>query len=172
MSTKICKAIHEHIFLNKDKILSSYESSRNKQDIYDVLYHYPMRGSKINNGYITEDNDYIRVAKLDTGEEWKIPKIMLYSLRTLDISDITESESNKDSFNNIDNLLIILNSLSKNLLSRHTDYNYMSVTLWNILGMIFEADLDTKWYRDEIYNQLGIIAGYITYSSPIEYNNY
>lgn len=161
MTTKLRTLTHQHLFLNKDR-LSQLFSLVKPYDAGD----YRVVSLSLSGFYLTHDNKTLYITNLATGEEWRIPNIMLIALNELDIDSITRYEERTN--DKVDNLIIIIKSIASN----YTSIKFIDETMWDLLSIIASSDLSTKWLRDEIYSQFGIFTDYIIYSSPTEYYNY
>ena len=150
----ISKKVDDHLYLNKSAILSEYMDRPKPGSILTL-------NDRCILVYI-DHSDNLCVFILSTGEEFKIPNIMIVSLKNLRLEESINAYKGESGS---DNLIIILSYLS-NLSGKNID------TVINLLFLIKENDLLTKDIRDMIHKRLGIIPNYISYSSPTDYQFY
>jgi hypothetical protein len=151
----ISELVHQHLVLTKEAILDRYKNILPFNDYdksVDVIYR------------VNSNSDTV-IDRLETGERFVIPGIMMTSLERLYTQEYLSGLKipDKDS-----SLLLILSELSHH----QGNIAYLDINGFELLGIIRECDLSTLNFRRMIYKILGIIPGYIEYSSPTDINFY
>lgn len=144
-------AVHHHLVLNGDKIVKMYRGS-NPVGIETITRNLSVEW--------TIDSD-LSIVILNTGEEFIIPKIMIFCLKNMRLDGSIDTK-NLDRY---DSLLIILHKVA-NMKNENEE------TIINLLRLIKDNNLESKDFKFEIYDSLGVIASHILYYSIDDFNFY
>lgn len=151
----------EHLSLNKYKILDTIDHDKLESPTEMKFY----RDERTHMIYI--NNDYLHIFYPETGEELSIPQSLISTLTSLKVNDYYSNYTNELE-DEIGNFLVVLHTLANNLF----DKNFIINLLRYIFHRTTSDDLNAKWIRDEMYDRLGVIVGYVIYSSPTDYKFY
>lgn len=158
----IREIFHNHLLLHKDDILT--EIKCRKENDKSIPFRLVLEDS-----LIELRNGFLFITKLETAEEYRIPYSIIASLNGMIIDDYILSQSNND-ISNYSRLLVILHNIANKYNTRSNEY--WKTIGFKLLELIRDNDIQSIELRNEIYPQLGIITGYISYSSPTDYNFY
>lgn len=144
--------VHNHFILNDESILLNINSDN--YDQYELIsFNLPI--------YVEINDGYLCINNVEYGIEYKIPYTMIVSLLNLNANECIKSKgySPKSKY---EELLVILHSISNNF----RNSMFIKDTGFRLLKLIDRNSLSTKELRDDMYSYLGIVSGYITYSTP------
>lgn len=151
---KISKIVHSHLILNKNRILD-LNNNLSQSSSYIFLGNNTLF-------YINDSGD-LSIYVFSTGKELLIPRIMYCSLKNIDFRS-----SPLDKLSDYENLLYILSYLANYSKGNGSDDSEVS----SLIYCIEVSNLESRKFRDEIYDSLGVISKRIIISSPEFYNMY
>lgn len=156
------KSVNSQMRINKSKILE-YNSKEVKSLTYDFTPILIISSD--------EDTSFIDTS---TSVEVKIPSIMISIMININVDEYIFEETYLPS--KYESLIMTLYLISKNLKDIKVKSKY-SKSFWNntcmdLLGLINEYKLSSEDFRNDIYEELGVISSYIKYSNVNEYEFY
>lgn len=136
------------MYLNKEKIENNINTCE--------------KFNRLTSNYVVTVDDSLTVFDVRSGGEYKVPMLFLHVLSGLYLGE----SMMKKCIDDYDTIIIVLNRLANHY--RENDKYWYSEG-WPLLDSMRLNNLTTKPLRDDIYDGLGRLTSYITYTSPEDF---